>query len=233
MRHTHITTQLLRILTALTLLAALQGCTTLKPKSAEPSEEMWTEQRFYQAARDAQKRKDYPNALLYLEALENRFPNHPYKELVPLETAYARYKTGKYSEALKAADQFLLENPSHGSRDYAHYIKGLIYSNQEASDEQAQIKLIRQAYSQFSQIARHYPNSKYHPEAVKRLKLIRNQLAQQELEIVKELLNKGEKTAAMKRARYLKESYPDTPAADQVFEILNLGHTTTITGSPD
>ncbi len=212
------------------LILGLTGCTTTSStKPAEP----WTAERYYQAAREAQISRNFQNAIDYLAALSNRYPDSPYADLVPLESAYAHYHMKDYQQAIRATKQFIALHPDHSSNDYAHYLTGLSYTKLATEAAPEEIQYIRLAFEEFSQIIQNHPQSKYHADALKHADELRNRLAQHELDTIKQHLTNGDTTTAMKRARYLSENYANTPAAAQIFELISSAHTTTISAKQD
>src|SRR5512139_1334473 len=69
-------------------------------------------------------------AKLY-ETLEARFPYGRYSQQAQLETAYAYYKQNETAPAVAAAERFIKLHPNHPHVDYAYYLKGLVYYNDD------------------------------------------------------------------------------------------------------
>lgn len=203
--------------------ALLTGCVAVPP-AAPPQPEAWPAQRYYDEARQAQASGNYSAALEQLAELKSRYPDSPYAALVPLEIAYARYKTGDHNLAIEAADQFIAQQPNAASLDYAWYLKGLAHLKLAAQGDENSSGFdsgnSRAAYQNFAQLVKGFPESQYQPEARQQLEQLRNQLAEHELDIARTLLQQGNQQAALERANYLASNYPGTAAASAALAML-------------
>ncbi len=219
--------RLLAPLIVITLLAS--GCATVKQPQSKNS--ALTESIYYQLVRDAQSKGMHAQALKYINELNGNFPKNPYRELLLLESAYAYYQVKAYPQAIDAAQKFKRQAPKHSSLDYAHYLVALAQNKMVSIDSQRETEHLRAAFSEFDQIARRFPKSQYHQEAIKQQEEILNRLAELELEQIKALIAKGDTQKALERTNYLKKSYPNTPAAKQAFDVISGAHTTLIGSS--
>src|SRR5204862_7168638 len=85
-------------------------------------------------ARDAKEALDggqYDLAIKRYETLEARFPYGRYSQQGQLEIAYAYYKQNEQASAVAATERFVKLHPNHPDVDYAHYLKGLAYFNED------------------------------------------------------------------------------------------------------
>ena len=86
----------------------------------------------YEKAQVSLESGNYRRAIEIYEALQARFPFSEFATQIQLELAYAYYKAGQKEQAIDAADTFVRENPTHPRVDYALYVKGLAYFNQDS-----------------------------------------------------------------------------------------------------
>ncbi len=85
----------------------------------------------YEDALSSVQRGNYRRGIQVFEAIRARFPFSDIARQVQLDLMYAYYKAGQKEQAIEAADTFMRENPIHQNVDYALYIKGLTYFEDE------------------------------------------------------------------------------------------------------
>lgn len=191
--------------------------------------EKWSPEKLYKEAHREMKAGDYQSAIEYLESLESRFPFGKLADQAQLDTAYAYYKYQEYDSAIAAADRFIKLHPSHPNVDYAYYLRGLsafhkkdtpfdAISEQDPADRDP--SSARDSFKYFAELVKKFPNSKYRADAIERMKFQRNTLANHELKIANYYLKRGAFVAAVNRAKYVVENYPQTPAVPQALMLL-------------
>ncbi|MCD6008262.1 outer membrane protein assembly factor BamD [Halomonas sp. IOP_31] len=203
-------------LAALALVAALlAGCA-----SNEVNPDL-QEQELYQQAQSSLDTGRYSTAVEQLEALDTRFPFGNYAEQAQLELIYAYYQVENWEAARAAASRFIRLHPDHPQVDYAYYLRGLAaYQAGRFSLEGLELIDIskrdlgssRDAYVDFGELVRRYPDSPYAADARQRIIYLRNVLARHELQIADFYLRKGAYVAAVERGRWVLERYPQATA---------------------
>ncbi len=189
----------------------------------------WSEVRLYSAAKERLENKDYEQAIGYYEKLESRYPFGPYSQQAQLDVTYAYYKQDEPASAIAAADRFIKLHPRHPNVDYAYYIKGLanyvktggflsriISKDYSKRDTGAAVE----AFRDFNELTRRFPNSKYAEDAAQRMLYLKNTLAMHEVHVANYYLGRGAYVAAANRARYVVENYQRTPAMPDALVIL-------------
>jgi outer membrane protein assembly factor BamD len=81
-------------------------------------------------------------------------------------------------------------------------------------------RALREAFNDFSQLAKKFPDSRYADDAVQRLIYLHNQLAQYEIHVANYYMKRGAYVAAANRAKYVVENYQRTPAAQEALQVL-------------
>nr|WP_297460476.1 outer membrane protein assembly factor BamD [uncultured Halomonas sp.] len=204
-------------LAALALVATLLvGCS-----SSEISPDL-QEQELYQQAQSSLDAGRYSTAVDQLEALDTRFPFGSYAEQAQLELIYAYYKIDNWEAARAAASRFIRLHPDHPQIDYAYYMRGLAaYQAGRFSLEGLELIDIskrdlgasRDAYVDFGELVRRYPDSPYAADARQRIVYLRNVIARHELNVADFYLRKGAYVAAVERGRWVIEHYPRSTAS--------------------
>jgi len=214
----------LRLLSMLSLLL-LAGCATL----SEDETAGWTVEQFYQTAKEALDGGDYATAIDYFTKLEARYPYGRYAQQAQLETIYAHYKDNEPASAVAAADRFIKLHPRHPNVDYAYYLRGLATFEQgEGAFEglfpqnraQRDPASLRESFNYFKELITRYPNSRYTPDAIKRMTELRNTLARHELEVARYNLERGSYLATVNRAKYVLENYQRSTAIPEALELM-------------
>jgi outer membrane protein assembly factor BamD len=124
-----------------------------------------------------------------------------------METAYSYYKQGDQAQALAAVERFIKLHPNHDNLDYMYYLHGLItfndqlgllnfIGNQDITERDP--KASRDSFDAFKQLATQFPNSKYTPDAISRMKYLVNALAQYDVHVARYYFRRGAYLAAAK-----------------------------------
>lgn len=218
-------------LSALALAAVLiTGCAG--SQSRDQSMEL-TEQELYQSIQQALDNGRYSAAVTQLETLESRFPFGEYAEQAQLELIYGYHEIGNWEAARAAASRFIRLNPDHPQVDYAYYMRGLAaWESGRFSLEgfelidisRRDLGATRDAYVDFGEVVRRFPESTYAPDARQRIIYLRNVLARHELQIGDFYLRKEAWVAAVNRGRWVLEHYPRTPASADALAMMVEGY---------
>jgi outer membrane protein assembly factor BamD len=196
----------------LALLAVLAACAG----NEEPYDAVQDLQEAYEQAQTSIQNGNYQRGIQVLEAIQARFPFSDVARQVQLDLMYAYYKSGAPELAIEAADTFMRENPIHPRVDYALYIKGLAYFDDEPGilerwfrkdTDKRPPKDVEQAYQSFRRLIERYPASEYAADAQQRIVYLKNRLAAYENYVAEYYLRRGAYVAAANRARNALESY--------------------------
>lgn len=183
----------------------------------------------YQAARDSLSARNYTQAITLYKQLRNRFPFGRYAEQGQLDLAYAYHEAGEPENVTATVERFIRTYPTHPNVDYAYYLRGLTYYEQNvgflsrmfperiSTRDQANAKT---SFDYFSELIRRYPESRYVPDARQRMVFLRNNLAAYEVEVAKYYIRRKAYVAAVNRAQYVLETYPQTSATPDALATL-------------
>lgn len=209
------------------LLILLSGCSIFGDKGDET--EGWTVERFYAEARGALDSGDYDKAIKLYQALEARFSFGVYGQQAILDLAYAHYRNAEPEMAIDAADRFITLYPQNEHVAYAYYLKGLVNFHRDKGfterffpldESQRDPGSALQAFQDFSELNKRYPNSRYAEDARLRMTHLRNVLAQHEVNVAHYYMRRGAYLAAANRAAYVIERYMRSPAAAEALELM-------------
>jgi len=172
----------LRVIAILVVMAVAAGCSSGR-NSVDPSDDA---RKVYLKGQRAMNIGNYSTAINQYEYLQAVYPFSEYARQGQLDLMYAYYKNKEPDAAIEAADQFLLENPTHPRVDYAHYVKGLVNFERERGPMERLFRVdlakrppnkLEDSYRSFSTVANDYPDSVYAEDARQRMVFLRNRLA--------------------------------------------------------
>jgi len=189
----------------------------------------WTAEKLYREAKDALDSGQYDVAIKRYEILEARFPYGRYSQQGQLEIAYAYYKQNEPASAVAATERFVKLHPNSPNVDYAHYLKGLAYFNEDlgllgrmARQDRTERdpKSARDSFDAFKELVQRFPDSRYAPDALARMKYLVNALASHEVHVARYYMKRGAYVAAANRAQYALKNYPQAPAQEDALLIM-------------
>ena len=187
----------------------------------------------YEKAQEAIARKNYRRGIQIFEAIQARFPFSDLSRQIQLELMHAYYMGGQREQAIEAADTFIRENPIHARVDYALYIKGLAYFEEEPGFMDRWFRRdttkrppqeVELAYITLRRLVERYPTSEYAADAEQRMVAIKDRLAQYENHIADYYLRRGAYVAALNRATTALEEYNGASGNARSLEIMALAY---------
>ncbi len=227
-----------KILFICCLIVALQGCETLKKLTSrsEPEEDYtgWDAKKFHDNAGTAMDAENYQKAIKLYETLEARYPFGNYAAQTQLDVAYAYFKNDDSEAAIAAADRFIKIHPRDPHVDYAYYLKGLVNFNRgigfvdrflPTDTSQRNPSNAQEAYDNFDELVRRFPESKYVPDAKQRMLALRNNLAMYEIHVARFYLKRKAYIAAANRGGYVVKEYQRTPAVPYALQVMQEAYT--------
>jgi len=189
----------------------------------------YSAEKLYREAKEALDSGQYDLAIKRYETLESRFPYGRYSQQGQLEIAYAYYKQSEQASAVAATERFMKLHPNHPNVDYAYYLKGLVYFNEDLGllgkisrqdRTERDPKAARESFDAFKELVQRFPESKYTPDALARMKYLVNALASHEVHVARYYMKRGAYVAASNRAQYALRNYPQAPAQEEALLIM-------------
>ena len=188
-------------------------------------------------ARKAYRSGAYETALEYLGELEKRFPYNEYGQQAGLEIPYVHYLDGDLAQARAGADRFIQQYPSHSAVDYAYYLKGLsglppekglkslrVLQRKDKEIGQVDPGAVSQAHASFADLVARFPESRYTPDARRRMAEFRNDLAAHEIRVAQFYFEREVYVAVVNRGKYVLKNYEDTPATEDALGLMALAY---------
>lgn len=218
----------LLLLATLLLTLTLGGCGLFSGKIDET--QAWSASKLYSEAKEELKAANYEKAVQLFEKLESRYPFGTYAQQAQMEIAYAHYRSGDQAQALAAVERFIKLHPNHPNVDYMYYLRGLINFNDKSDllnflvnqdPTERDPKATREAFDAFKQLADKFPDSKYTPDAIARMKYLVNAIGQYEVHVAKYYYRRGAYVAALSRAQTTVRDYRDAVAVEEALLVMS------------
>ena len=191
--------------------------------------DIWSETKLYSEATDKLKDADYAKCGKYFEKLEGRFPFGPYSQQAQINTAYCYWKAQEQAQAQVAIDRFIKLHQGSPDLDYGYYLKGLIsfnddlgwlgrFTGQDLSERDP--KAAKEAFEAFKVVVERFPESKYAPDSLDRMRYIVNSLAEADVIVARFYYQRGAYLASANRAQLVIRDYDRAPAVEEALYLL-------------
>jgi len=217
----------LAVIVALFLATLIAGCGLLPEVKDETVG--WSANKLYAEAKDALNDGSYETAIKYFEKLESRYPFGRYAQQAQIDIAYAYWKSNEIASSVAACDRFIKLHPNHPNVDYVYYLRGLVNFNEDLGMlgqisqqdmTERDPKGARESFDAFRELVTRFPDSKYMPDAVLRMKYLVNALASLEVHVARYYMKRNAYVAAINRAQYALKNYPEAPATEEALFIM-------------
>ncbi len=213
-------------ITAITLSTA--SCSWLQSLDKDPTLD-WSADKLYTEARTALDESSWTQAKDYYTKLEARYPFGRYAQQAQIELIYANWKDGDAVQAVQGADRFLQAYPNHAHSDYVMYLKALAtlnesdgwfakLSGQDLADRDA--NAAKEAFDIFKELVLRYPESRFAPEARRRMHALVLAQAKHELQTAEYYYVRHAYVAAIERAQRVVREFQNTPMRDDALELI-------------
>ncbi|MFC5743888.1 outer membrane protein assembly factor BamD [Dyella tabacisoli] len=220
---------ILKVLIVLAIAVSLNACSMFRHKG--DTVDTMPVDKLYNNAHDSLENADYAAATKAYQRLIARFPSGDYNEQAQLDLAYSQYKDNQPDDAYSTVNRFIKTFPAHKHADYAYYLRGLINFDRTGGvierfvqRNEAQTRRDQgfnlQAFDDFSELTRRYPDSAYAADARQRMIYLRNLLAQFEINVAEFYLRNKAYVASANRAQYVIEHYQQAPQSGDALAIL-------------
>lgn len=217
----------LAVIAALFLAVLVSGCGLLPEVKDETLG--WSANKLYSEAKQAMSDNAYDKAIKYFEKLESRYPYGRFAQQAQIDIAYSYWKSNEPVSAVAACDRFIKLHPNHPNVDYVYYLRGLVNFNEDlgimglVSQQdmtERDPKGARESFDSFRDLVTRFPDSKYTPDAILRMKYLVNALASLEVHVARYYMKRGAYLAAVNRAQFAVKNYPAAPAIEEALFIM-------------
>jgi outer membrane protein assembly factor BamD len=221
----------LSLVIATFVLVGLSACSWLPEKVDDTN--TWPVTKLYAEARDEMASGRYETAVSLFKRLETNYPFGNYALQAQMEIAYAYHKMQDQAQALAAVERFIKLHPNHPTVDYMYYLRGLISFNDQIGflgalytqdPTERDPKATRESFAAFKALVDRYPDSKYTPDAIERMKYLINAMAHYEVHVANYYYRRGAYLASVNRAMNAVKEYQDAPAREEALYLMALNY---------
>lgn len=188
--------------------AGLAGCASRDKDDKFAYVERPVEQ-LYGEAQEALKKKRYEEAIAYFDEVERQHPYSSWARRAMLMSAYVKYQTNEYEDAIADLDRFISIHPGNKDAPYAYYLKAMCYYERirDVGRDQA---ITGQALNSLEEVVRRYPDTEYARDARLKLDLTYDHIAGKEMDIGRWYLHRNQHVAAINRFNTVLQQYQTT-----------------------
>lgn len=212
-------------------LLVLSGCAS-KGQDIDPTAN-WSVEKLYQDGSAEMNDGNYKDAADRFIAVEARFPFGPYAQQSLINLAYVQWKQNEPEQALATIARFEQQYPNHPGTDYMLYLKGLIlftppsavfsrFTQQDPSERDPQA--LRNSYEAFNSLITRFPDSRYAPDARKRMSWLVNIMADHQVHLARFYYDRQGYVAAINRAQNVITEFEGVPAAETALYIMMMSY---------
>lgn len=189
----------------------------------------WSAQKLYKEARAALDDSNWSDAKNYYTKLEARYPFGTYAQQAQVDLIYVYWKDGDAAQAVAEADRFLQSYPNNPNCDYVLYMKALSILNEQkgmfaflsAEDaSQRDAEAARRAFETLKALVVRYPESRFAPEARRRMNELVIAQAKHELQTAQYYYKRHAYVAAIDRAQRVVREFQNTPMRDDALLLI-------------
>ena len=193
----------------------------------------WNADKLYNEAKAELEVGNYENALSLYQKLETRYPFGTYAQQAQIETAYTHWKNSDSASAIASLNRYKKLYPNQTGIAYALYLEGLINFNDKKTlfssitgEDMAERDAVagKAAFQSFKQLVTLFPESKYAPDALKRMRFLINVLAENEIHVARFYLRRGAYVASLNRCKTVLERFQETPAIEEALAIMVIAY---------
>lgn len=193
----------------------------------------WNAERLFQDGKEEMNSGNWKLAKERFLAVETRFPLGVYAQQSMINLAYTQWKDKEPEVALATLARFQQQYPNHPATDYVLYLKGMINftppsavfaSITRQNPGERDPKALRQSYIAFNELIDRFPESRYTPDARKRVAWLVNTMAENEKFIARYYYDRYAYVAAINRAQLVITDFQGVPASEEALYIMMMSY---------
>lgn len=219
---------LLKLIFICSVFLILAACSNNKDPGASAFQNYTAKQLLVEGEAQLAK-NNFQDAIKRFEALDALYPFNEEAKQGEIDIIYAYYKADDYPSTIAAADRYIHLYPDGAHTDYAYYMKGIAHFESDRNwlqrlysenPEQLDLTSLQQAFINFNDLIKLFPNSIYVKDAQARMYYIRNLMAERELQVAQFYFRHKAYVAAANRASEIVKHYEGTPQVPAALKIM-------------
>jgi len=166
----------------------------------------------FKKAESAYKNKDFLTAYALYKKVRDFYPASPQAIIALLKMADIKFFEGNYAEAIPLYQEFEEFYPTNPAVPYVIFqIANCYYKMRESADRDQ--SFTKKALENYQRLLEEYPHNPYLSLVKRRIKALKNLLAEHELYVARFYFKMGYYRAAYNRLLFLISNYPNTKPA--------------------
>lgn len=199
----------------LALIVLLQGCSFFR----KGSDANLPVEQLYREGQTKLEREQFEEAREVFKKITQRYADTEYAPLARFLIGETYYREPVYDKAIKELEGFIAFYPGHRIADLVQYRLALSYYNQMKPVEQDQSNTAK-AMEALKKLVKEYPDSRYAPDALSKIDLCRERIAQKELWVANYNYTRQNLPAALQRIDIIMKEYPRTLVVPETLYLL-------------
>ena len=199
----------------LAIIALLQGCSFFR----KGSDANLPVEQLYREGQTKLEREQFEEAREVFKKITQRYADTEYAPLARFLIGETYYREPEHDKAIKELEGFIAFYPGHRIADLVQYRLALSYYNQLKPVEQDQSNTAK-AIEALKKLVKEYPDSRYAPDALSKIDLGRERLAQKELWVANYNYTRQNLSAALQRIDIVLKEYPRTLVVPETLYLL-------------
>jgi len=196
-------------LAALFVLGTTLGACTLFNKDEVTPADIPADKLYNEGVYMLNQKQNYTDAAKKFEEVERQHPYSEWARKSLIMTAYSKYESRDYDDAIAAAKRYVTLHPGSPDAAYAQYLIGASYFDQIPDVTRDQARTDR-AIAALEEVTRKFPDTEYAANAKQKLQVARDQLAGREMVVGRYYLEKKQLTGAINRFKIVVTHYQTT-----------------------
>ena len=156
---------------------------------------------------------------LQFDEVQRQHPYSPWAQRAMLMSAYARYRSRDFDDAISSAQDYISLHPGGDGAAYAYYLVAVCNFDQIIDVGRDQARSYN-ALTALNEVIARFPQSDYARDAALKVDMVRDQLAGKEMEIGRYYLQRSEHLAAINRFKRVITDYQTTSHAPEAMHRL-------------
>jgi outer membrane protein assembly factor BamD len=196
-------------LAALVVLGTTLGACSLFNKEEVTPADIPADKLYNEGVYMLNQRQNYTDAAKKFEEVERQHPYSEWARKSLIMTAYSKYESRDYDEAVAAAKRYVTLHPGSPDAAYAQYLIGASYFDQipDVTRDQARTD---KAIAALEEVTRKFPDTEYAANAKQKIQVARDQLAGKEMVVGRYYLENKQFTGAINRFKIVVTHYQTT-----------------------
>ncbi len=201
------------------LILFLTGCKIWLPWQSRTGMARANPESIYQQGLEEYNDGNYKRSIELFQRVKEEYPLSKLAIMAEMGVADSFYSAKQYPEANLAYNEFVNLHPTNENLPYAMYQIGMCYFNQLTTVDRDNSEAFK-ALNEFEKLATRFPESKFAPLALQKIRECKKAIGERELYIGRFYFKQKKYAAALKRLRKVEKEYSGVGLDDEKVKFL-------------